>query len=125
MAEGIFNAIAMETNSQHFAISCGLSAEIPMPAANYAVTAAAEYGADISKHMSMQISASLISGAEAVYCMTSVHALRLAALFPQYAGIIHLMPCGEIPDPYGGSLALYMETAGRIYFGVKDIMEKL
>ncbi len=125
MAEGIFNALSKQKGAGHFALSCGLSALPRMPASPNAVAAAAEYGADISGHLSRPVTPALLLGAEAVYCMTTAHLERLKALFGEYADIIRLMPCGEVPDPYGGSLARYMETAGLIYGAAAEILRSL
>jgi len=125
MAAGIFNSLAKADGGGHSALSCGLAAYIPLPASQNAVAAAAEYGADISGHISRQLSPELLAGATAIYCTTPAHAARLKALYPEYGAIISLMPCGEVQDPYGGSLAEYMETAAKIYRGVLEIIRGL
>jgi protein-tyrosine phosphatase len=55
MAEGIFNALSKQKGAGHFSLSCGLSAMHGMPASYNAVAAAAEYGADISGHLSRPV----------------------------------------------------------------------
>jgi protein-tyrosine-phosphatase len=125
MAEGIFNTLAKEKGLNYYAVSCGLSAQIPLPASSHAITAAAEYGADISRHTARQVNTSVLSGAAMIYCMTSAHTRRLKELFPEYGGIIRVMPLGEIPDPYMGSLAVYIETAKAIYESIREILKDL
>ena len=127
MAEGIFNALASVQGKESYALSCGLSVLAPLPVSENAVTAAAEFDADISKHTARAASPELFKDADAVYCMTSGHLRQFKMLFPQFAAIACLMPppCGEVPDPYGGNLSLYIDTASRIYEGVKEILAKL
>ncbi len=127
MAEGIFNALSAAQGKEAYALSCGLSVLAPLPASENAVAAAAEFGADISRHTARAPSPELFKDAEAVYCMTSGHLRHFTMLFPQFASLARLMPppCGEVPDPYGGSLKLYIDTASRISQGVKEILASL
>ncbi|NMA37915.1 MAG: low molecular weight protein arginine phosphatase [Papillibacter sp.] len=127
MAEGIFNALSEAQGKEHYALSCGLSVLAPLPASENAVAAAAEFGADINNHRARRAAPEIFSDAAAVYCMTAAHLRQFSALFPEYASLARLMPppCGEVPDPYGGSLSLYTETAAKIYEGVKEILDKL
>ena len=75
-------------------------------------------------HVSENIDIDVIRRAELVVGISSSHAMRLIAMFPQYASKITCMP-KDISDPWGGSLEDYKECLADIIEGVTEIYEKL
>ncbi len=120
MAAGIYNAGALSRGLEP-ARSAGIFAVPGDPATPNAVVAAAEYGADISAHRAQPVTAALLRGSDAVYCMTPSHLSALTALFPDCAEKCRLLDPRGIPDPYGGDLDCYRRTAAAIHAAVKAL----
>lgn len=125
MAEGIFNLLAQKCGIECRAGSCGIFADIGCHASAEAVAAAALYGADISGHRSAAVTENLLSGADAIYCMTGLHAMQLCEMFPGLEEKIRTMPGGDIADPYGGTQETYTAAAGQLYSAAEHIIEEL
>ena len=79
-----------------------------------AVRAAALYGGDLTGHRARPVTAGLMAEAEAVYAMTAAHAAELARRFPSCQRKIRVLS-PAIPDPFGGSDAVYAQCAGAIH----------
>lgn len=122
MAEGICRELLRERGvSGVECTSCGLAAQPGMPACENAVSAAAEYGADISGHRSRCFTPYLAQEAELFVCMTESHALVLAQYVPKEK--IRLLG-GGVPDPYGADLDVYRRCAASIYAGLQTLIEE-
>jgi len=93
--------------------SAGLAAYPGDAASEGAVRAMEAFGADLSRHEAKQVSLSLMERAQRVYAMTAGHMERLRLLFPGQADKISVLT-PQIPDPFGGSDALYALCAQRI-----------
>jgi tRNA threonylcarbamoyl adenosine modification protein (Sua5/YciO/YrdC/YwlC family) len=95
--------------------SAGVFAGDGNPATPEAVEAASVCGADIACHASQNVTTELIQDADVIFCMTQSHADQLIARCPEAGARVRLVdPAGDIPDPLGGSLDVYVETARRI-----------
>lgn len=111
------------------AVSAGLAA-FGEPISENAVVALEEAGIpsltrnDYKSHTSREIDSETMRKAELIVGITSSHAVRLMAMFPQYASKITCMP-KDISDPWGGSLDDYKECLSEISEGVREIYEKL
>lgn len=125
MAEGIFNKRAEEMNIKARALSAGAAALAGVPASANAVAAAAEKGADISKHLSQPVTERLLEECTAVLCMTAGQARSLKAAFPAYKDEIRLLSRNDISDPFGGELADYRRAADEIERAVDRLCEAL
>ena len=123
MAAGIYNALALPLGLEA-AESAGIYAVPGDAVTPNAVTAAAEYGADIAAHRAQPVTPQLLADCGAVYCMTPSHLAALSALYPQYAAKYRLLEPGGIPDPYGGDLELYRRTAAVIRGAVQRLIEE-
>ena len=123
MAAGIYNALAREKGLAP-ADSAGIYALPGDPVTANAVTAAAEYGADIAAHRAQPVTAALLSQYDVIVCMTASHLAALTAIFPDCAGKCRLLDPDGIPDPYGGDLSLYRRTAAAIFRAVKVLIEE-
>jgi len=121
MAAGIFNHIAEETGLDARASSRGIAVYASAPATDKAVVAASAYGADISSHMSQNITEDDLKNAYRIYGMTNGHVRVLLSQYPQYRDKIFPIPTEDIPDPYGGSSEIYEEAARRISLAVEKI----
>ena len=71
MAAGLFHVLLRQNGVTDVAVtSCGTGAFPGMPPTDQAVTAAAEYGADISDHRSRPLSSYLLAEGDLFVCMT-------------------------------------------------------
>jgi protein-tyrosine phosphatase len=70
---------------------------------------------DLSHHRSRALSVELIHQADLIYTMTQSHAKAVVSLVPGAAQrVSRLDPAGDIEDPIGGEVSLYVEVAERI-----------
>ncbi|MEN8753875.1 MAG: low molecular weight protein arginine phosphatase [Desulfobacterales bacterium] len=122
MAEGIMKVLLSPASDRRILVrSAGTHAADGLSAEPGAVRAVREHGADIGGHRSRAIDGSLIADADLILVMerqqarfirstahVSPDALRLLGEFGGGAG------APEIPDPYGGSFAVYRHCAQMI-----------
>jgi len=122
MAEGVLKILLPPASDHRITVrSAGTHAMDGLPAELGAVWAARELGADIGRHRSRAMNGSLIASADLILVMESQQArfirstahvapdaLRLLGEFTGGAGT------PEIPDPYGGSFAVYRDCAQMI-----------
>ena len=122
MAEGIFRVLlAQHGIADTEAVSCGLGTFPGMPPSDFAVTAAADFGADIASHRSRALSQYLLDCGDLFVCMTESHRRQLLQyLSPQKIRILS----DGIPDPYGGTLAQYRDCAAQIYNGLQTLIKE-
>ena len=124
MAEGIFNAMASERHLKVKAASCGLSAFPGDTATEAAKRAAKQYGADLSAHRSRRANEYLLEEAKFIYCMTKAHLQALLEQFPACAGKASCLGKQDIPDPWGGSQAVYDRTAKEIAEEISRLLDQ-
>ena len=90
-----------------------------------AVAAAAELGADNSRHRSRMLTRELIQQADLVLCMTDSHVAAAVSLAPEHAeNVRRLDPGGDVPDPVGGGPAVYRKTARKIDKALRAALAK-
>lgn len=96
--------------------SAGVSAYPGAPATPEAVQALAALGIKPQPHASMPLTRAMLSDAEAVFAMTASHAHAAKSIEPASAHKVSVLdPQGaDIPDPIGGPLAVYHDTARTI-----------
>lgn len=97
--------------------SAGVYAGPGSPASGHAVEALAEREIQLSDHRSTPAVDSLVAAQDRVYCMTASHRDALLSMLPPGAAAhVELLDPegGDVPDPFGGSLELYRQTAGAI-----------
>ena len=107
--------------------SAGVSCKAGMPASRNAVSVMAEYGIDISGHLSRAFEDIDASGG-LILCMTRAHAdavRRLADnadvhMISAYAGL-----AGDVDDPFGGDMPQYRGTAALLKNMAERIAVKL
>lgn len=123
MAEALANKAAAKYGIDVSATSAGLQTSNASPASLNAVIAMQRMGADISEHISRQITAEMISDADNVYAMTERHSEILKNMYPQFAQKIHTIKCGgDICDPFGGDIEVYNLCAAELQECVNVIL---
>ena len=130
MAEAIARAVLAARGSKNGTVtefgSAGVMAGYDMPATPEAVVAAAAFGGDLSGHGSQPLTAEMVASAERVYVMTAAHGDRAAAMVPGANKKIEpLDPDGDIPDPIGGPIEVYRETAERLKSALEQRFEEI
>ncbi len=128
MAAAMMAKISEDNDMAVYCDSAGIMAEAGAPASENARKAARPYGADLSSHRAKQLDGELLSSADLVLAMTEGQKMMLAAL----GGVKNVYTLGEysgcggdVPDPYGGDLAEYEETAAAIYDMLTDAAERM
>ncbi len=101
--------------------SAGTHAADGLPAESGAVRAAREHGADIGGHRSRALDGSLIASANLILVMERQQARFIQSTAPVASEALRLLGefagsegTPEIPDPYGGSFAVYRRCAQMI-----------
>jgi L-threonylcarbamoyladenylate synthase len=94
--------------------SAGVYAGIGSRASEHAVTVLGDRKIDLTGHRSRPAIDREVAAVDRVYCLTRSHrAALLAMLPPSAAETVELLdPAGkDVPDPFGGPLEVYQETA--------------
>lgn len=101
--------------------SAGLSAADGLSASQTATAVMDELGIDLRPHRSRALTRSMVDEATIIPAMTSRHADEIKALFPRARDRVHLLGAfdkkhkgREIPDPVGGTSAVYRRTLEEI-----------
>ena len=82
-------------------------------------------GGDISKHSSQKLTSELINCADVIFCCTRQHLSEARYLAPSATGRIRLLDQdGDIPDPIGASVDVYLDIAKRIDSLFKAYLEE-
>ena len=85
------------------------------PATGQAVEAMNQVGVDLSGHTSNALTEDLIQDADVIYTMTDSHRQAVLMQSPSAADKTHsLDPEGDIIDPFGGPVEIYIQTAAMI-----------
>ena len=91
------------------------------PPSGQAVEAMRQVGVDISDHASSVLTADLIQDADAIYTMTDSHRHAVLVHSPAAAEKTQrLDPEGDIIDPFGGPVQVYVQTAEMIRAALVD-----
>jgi len=127
MAEGFMKKIAEEQGLDAEVSSAGIFAEAGDSATYEAVQAAMEFGVDITDHKVSLLNNDMISESELILTMTGSHK---EILMPVAGDKIYTLNeyaqlPGDIPDPFGGDIEEYTETAGRIKAAVEKVVARL
>ena len=95
-------------------------------AAAPAVAAIEQLGGDLIKHRSRPLSPELIHQADAIFVMGQNHRRAVLAMSPNATNKVHLLdPEGDIEDPIGGDVALYLSLARRLNTLIEDRLSAL
>ena len=124
MAEALMrDALSKRGTNGVTVTSAGLYCSAGMPASRNAVEVMAEYGINLSGHLSRAFEDIDASGG-LILCMTRAHADAVKCLadgadvhtIAEYAGLD-----GDVDDPFGGDMPSYRKTAALI----KDMVERI
>jgi protein-tyrosine phosphatase len=101
-------------------LSAGVATYGGAPAAAEAVEAAAEFGADLGRHLSRPVNPQLLAAADEVIAMTRGHADALAVRYPGVGPAARLLCAdADLDDPIGSGLEVYRECARTIRLHVE------
>lgn len=122
MAEGLLKSVLPLASYRRITVcSAGTHATGGLPAESGAVRAAREHGVDIGGHRSQALDGSLIARAGLILVMEKQHARFIHSSAHVDSGAVRLLGeftgddgNREIPDPYGGSFAVYRHCAQMI-----------
>ena len=127
MAAAILNKIAVENDLDVRIESAGIFAVGGDRASENAVKALKKYDIDLSEHRAQPLSEDLLDKSDLILTMTGAHKQLLLQFAPDkvYTLMEYSGSEGDIPDPYGGDLDEYEETAQALYDALVDVAEKL
>ncbi len=124
MAACLFNAYCAARALPYAAESAGLYAADGAPASDGAFTAMKERGLSLSRHAAQPVTSALLRGTRLALCMSEAHAAALRQRFPQATTPIEALS-PALPDPYGGSAAVYRQTADALEALLPGLIERL
>ncbi len=79
------------------------------------VQALKNFGVDISSHASQKLTSELINSSDLIFCCTRQHLSEARCLAPSAVAKMRLLDQdGDIPDPIGADVSVYLEIAERI-----------
>lgn len=104
--------------------SAGLSASAGALISQNSALALKGLGYKVGAFKSKMATPKMISRAELVICMTKEHKRYLSA-FERVYTMDEVTGMGDITDPYGGNLEIYMETARQIEKACEIIISEL
>lgn len=102
--------------------SAGTHVTAAMPASLGSQTAASEYSASLSGHISQPVTQELLNWADFVYCVTEHHLAFLNASFPE-SGNKFFAFSSSIPDPFGQDDEAYLDCAAAIWGEICRILK--
>lgn len=119
MAQVLCAQLAAQRGLDIVCDSSGVAADKNAPASRFAIEAVRELGCDLENHRAKPLTQALLKQADLVVCMSPGHAAVARQLAPQ-ANVVLL---GDgVPDPYGGSLADYRQTAKAIIAALEELL---
>ena len=124
MAEALFKQyIAKKRKSSCYEVlSAGLSAEEGAPMTDNAVSALKALGVRLRrKHAAKQLTRGIAKQADLIVCMTRAHAAALSEFGEKVKSVGEITGGYDVPDPYGGDLALYKKTAEYLMYCCEDV----
>jgi protein-tyrosine phosphatase len=98
------------------ALSAGVSAFGGDPASHGAATAIRNFGTTLDQHQSTQLNSDLVEQADVILAMGNRHRQVIVSQWPNVAHKVHLISPdgGEISDPFGGPLDVYLKCAQQL-----------
>lgn len=110
--------------------SAGTGAFPGMEATDHAVAAMKRRGLDLTPHRSATVTDQTLSGMDLILTMTSRHKEYILMLWPELRAKVYTLgeyagTGGEVPDPFGGSLAEYESTAAELERVLRKVVTRL
>ncbi len=128
MAEHIFRYILRKKRklSLYDVSSAGLSADEGAPMTDHARTALEKLGVRVRrKHAARQLTPLMAEQADFIVCMTQAHKYELRDFGDKVKTVGELTGGPDVPDPYMGSLEVYLRTAEYLLYASEDIFTAL
>jgi protein-tyrosine-phosphatase len=96
-------------------VSAGLTAKPGRPLSEASQTALQQLGVTPHQHSAQDVTPELIERAERIFCMTEEQCRSLVSRFPAAASKVQrLDPEGDLEDPSGQDLAVFLSLAARM-----------
>lgn len=106
--------------------SAGLEASPGAPMTDEAAQALEQEWISPHRHGAQRLSEELARRADEIWTMTESHRRQVIADYPQWASKVSTIdPRGDVNDPIGGPLTLYVETARRLRAAIQDRLQRL
>jgi protein-tyrosine-phosphatase len=97
------------------AVSAGLTARPGRPLSEASQSALQQLGVSPHQHSSQEVTPELVEHAERIFCMTEEQCRSLVSRFPAAASKVQrLDPDGDLEDPSGQDLAVFVSLAARM-----------
>ncbi len=133
MAEAYFNSLALQRpGASWLAGSAGICAAAGAPASEQARTVMAEYGIDLDGFRSSPLTRDALLAAGLVIAMSGSHLSALRQFCPEGEAKYHLLlewgeqdGAPDVPDPFGGSVAVYRHCFETMRGAVERIFQIL
>lgn len=139
MAAGLLGDLLRQQGRTDIEVaSAGTAALAGDPAAAHAVTVLGERGIDLRDHRSRRLTSYDIDTVDLILTMTEGHKRTVLELAPEAAGRVFTVKEAaalargdapgadlDVPDPVGGPLDLYRETADELATLLEDIVDNL
>lgn len=136
MAEAYMKYLLKKNNSEEKILVCsaGIDADEGSAATEYAITAIAQYGANLKGHIARSIYSLDLSNFDEVIVMTAEHKRRLCEIFPEITSKVKLLKeymktkgseYMNIDDPWGLSYNVYKNCALEIVNCVDNLVKEL
>ena len=124
MAECLFNARCEQAGLPHRACSAGIYAHAGSPASDGAYAAMQMRGLSLSGHRACSLTEALPADASLVLAMTPEHAALYKERFPALSIPVRSFS-PPIPDPFGGSVQTYAQTADALDAQIEILVAEL
>ena len=127
MAEAIFRKICEERKLPFSPCSAGLFTRSGLPASQNSQEALLELGIDSKDFRSTSITDVDTDSVDFIVAMTPEHREVLESIFMVDKGktLVLCEESGGVSDPYGGSLARYLQCRDEIKRGLETLIERL
>jgi len=105
---------SLETVNAH-ALSAGVSAKVGAPLTAEAQEVLRSLNVPVGPHAARNLTVELANEAEMIFCMTGAHRNAVIEMLPSVAGKTYCLdPEGDIEDPIGKGIEVYLKCAQRI-----------
>ena len=108
------------------AMSAGVSAKVGEPMSSEAKKALHQLGFYPNGHLARNLTVELAAQSEQIFCMTEAHRAAVIDLIPAGADKTKCLdPDGDVEDPIGGELGVYVDCASRLHTLVRLRFDEL
>jgi len=130
LAQVFTKSVLKELNEEWEVESAGVAVFAEKAASESARLVAAEYGLDLSGHISRQLMISHLHEADLVLAMTGNHVRAINQRYPDFKQKIcalkeFLGDSGDVTDPFGGDLNIYRASSRELRDLTVRLVEKL